>query len=76
VEDAFVPVIKMTFDGIEVGSCCVITALLYMNILLSSSNQWLMNEVVVMAALHSRCRHYIFALWFLSVFFSSPFFLT
>jgi len=25
-----------------------------------------------MAALRSRCRHYIFALWFLLSFFSSP----
>jgi len=25
-----------------------------------------------MVALRSRCGHYIFALWFLSIFFSSP----
>jgi len=30
--------------------------------------------VLVMAALHSRCGHYIFALWFLSFFYL--FFLT
>ena len=28
--------------------------------------------LLVMAALHSRCGHYIFVLWFLSFFYSSP----
>jgi len=30
---------------------------------------------IVMAALHSSCGHYIFALWFLSSFFLLSFFL-
>jgi len=29
-------------------------------------------DALVMAALHSRCGHYIFALWFLLLLFSSP----
>jgi len=31
-------------------------------------------ELVIMAALRSRCGHYIFALWFLSIFLSSFFY--
>jgi len=31
----------------------------------------LMADLVIMAALRSRCGHYIFALWFLSFFFFS-----
>ena len=37
------------------------------------TNQWI--ELVFMAALHSRCGHYIFALWFLSFFLLLSFFL-
>jgi len=29
----------------------------------------LLQHLLIMAALHSRYRHYIFALWFLSIFF-------
>jgi len=29
----------------------------------------LRHQLIIMAALRSRCRHYIFALWFLSIFF-------
>jgi len=62
-------------DGIAVRQCvCTVTVLLTvaLEFHMDFSKTAVIADIFIMAAMHSRCRHYVFVLWFL--FFLSSFF--